>query len=62
MSTPSKKQLAAHHSRRLKTMQKQLMSMAEQWEELDQFCVNALEELADKAEKTVTELKEDLAA
>lgn len=62
MSTPSKKQLAAQHSRRLKTMQKQLMSMAEQWEDLDQFCVNALVELADQAEKTATELKEDLAA
>ena len=62
MSSPSKKQLAAHHSRRLKTMQKQLMTMAEQWEDLDQFCVNSLVELADQAKKTAAELKEDLAA
>lgn len=59
MSTPTKKQLAAQHSRRLKTMKKQLMSMAEQWEDLDQFCVNSLVELADQAEKTATELKDD---
>ncbi|WP_312566152.1 hypothetical protein [Comamonas sp.] len=58
MSTPTKKQLAAQHTRRLKTMQKQLMAMAEQWEDLDQFCVNTLVELADQAEKTGTDLKE----
>ena len=49
MSTPSKKQLAARHARRLKTMQMQLMVMAEQWEDLDQFCVNKLEELSYQA-------------
>ena len=59
MSTPSKKQLAARHARRLKTMQMQLMVMAEQWEDLDQFCVNKLEELADQAEKAATDLKEE---
>ena len=59
MSLPTKKQLAAQHARRLKTMQKQLMTMAEQWEDMDQFCVNTLEALADQAEKTATELKED---
>lgn len=59
MSTPTKKQLAAQHARRLKTMKKQLIVMAEQWEDLDQFCVNSLVELADQAEKTATELKDD---
>ena len=59
MSTPTKKQLAAQHSRRLKTMQKQLLTMAEQWEDMDQFCVNSLVELADQAKKTAAELKED---
>lgn len=59
MSAPTKKQLAAQHARRLKTMQKQLMAMAEQWEDLDQFCVNTLEGLADQAEKTAKDLKED---
>ena len=59
MSTPTKKQQAARHSRRLKTMKNQLMAMAEQWEDMDQFCVNSLVELADQAEKTASELKED---
>lgn len=59
MSEPTKKQLAARHSRRLQTMQKELMAMAEQWADLDQFCVNTLEALADQARKTASELKED---
>ena len=59
MSTPTKKQLTARHARRLKTMQEQLMTMAEQWEDLDQYCVNRLGALADQVESTSAELKED---
>ena len=50
MSTPTKKQLAARHVRRLRTMREQLQLMSQQWEELDQFCVNELEGLADSVE------------
>jgi len=59
MSTPTKKQLAARHTRRLNTMQEQLMTMAEQWEDIDQYCVNQLGALADQVESTAADLKED---
>lgn len=53
------KQLASRHARRLRTIRKQLLDMAEQWEELDQFNVNELEELADKAESVAVGLVPD---
>lgn len=53
------KQLAARHVRRLRTMRKQLLEMSEQWEDLDQFNVNTLQELADKAEGVAMELVPD---
>ena len=59
MSTPTKKQLASRHVRRLRTMRAQLLVMAEQWEELDQFCLNELEGLADTAESVALGLLDD---
>lgn len=59
MSAPTKSQLASRHIRRLRTMRVQMMAMAEQWEELDQFCVNELEALADKVEEVAAGLVED---
>lgn len=46
----TRKQLASRHVRRLRTIRKQLLEMSAQWEDLDQFNVNELETLADKAE------------
>lgn len=59
MSVPTKKQLAARHIRRLRTMRKQLLDMSRQWEDLDQFCVNDLEDLADSVEGVAATLIDD---
>lgn len=59
MSAPTKKQLASRHARRLHTMQKQLMDMSEQWEDLDQFCVNLLAGVADNLKAVSQELLGD---
>ena len=56
---PTKRQLAARHLRRLRTMRNQLIEMACQWEDLDQFAVNRLEELSDQVENTALDLVED---
>lgn len=59
MSTPTKRQLASRHMRRLRTMREQLLNMACQWEDLDQFCVNELEGLADTVENVAVGLMDD---
>ncbi|GKT22544.1 hypothetical protein [Acidovorax sp. SUPP3334] len=59
MSAPTKKQLAARHIRRLRTMRESVMQMAEQWEDLDQYCVNELGGLADSIETVALALKDD---
>ena len=50
------KQIASRHVRRLRTIRKQLLEMSEQWEDLDQFNVNELEELADRVESVAVSL------
>ncbi|WP_324622698.1 hypothetical protein [Delftia lacustris] len=57
--TRSKKQLAGYHRRRLVTMQKQVLEMSREWEDLDQFCVNELEKLADQVKEAAAGLAED---
>lgn len=57
--TRSKKQLAGYHRRRLVTMPKQLLEMSREWEDLDQFCVNELEKLADQVKEAAAGLAED---
>ncbi len=59
MSTPTKKQLASRHIRRLRTMREQLLDMSRQWEDLDQFCVNDLNDLADSVEGVAATLIDD---
>ncbi len=59
MSAPTKKQLASRHIRRLRTMREQILDMSRQWEDLDQFCVNELQALADTAEATAVTLLDD---
>ena len=50
MTDPTKKQLAARHTRRLRTMRQHLLAMSEQWQDHDQYNATQLEELADDAE------------
>lgn len=59
MATPTKKQLSARHVRRLRTFRKQALELAEQWEEVDQFCANRLVELADQVEECAVDLIDD---
>ena len=57
--TPTKRQLAARHVRRLRTMRKSILQMSAQWEDFDQYCVNELERLADLAEEIAVNLIEE---
>lgn len=59
MSAPTKKQLASRHTRRLRTIREQILDMARQWEDLDQFCVNELETLANSVENVAVNLLDD---
>lgn len=59
MSARTHKQLAGYHRRRLATIQKQLLEMSREWEDLDQFCVNELEKLADQVKEAAAGLAED---
>jgi hypothetical protein len=59
MSAPTKKQLASRHVRRLSTMREKFLAMSREWEEIDQFCVNELESLADAAQSVANGLLDD---
>lgn len=61
MSTPSKRQLAGAQRRTLRAMRSKLVTMAAQWDGVDQFCLNVLEELADQCEKVAIDLQDDSA-
>jgi hypothetical protein len=56
---PTRKQLAARHTRRLQTIRKSLLDMAAQWDDVDQFCMTSLKELADQAEDIAVNLVDD---
>ena len=45
--------------RRLRTMREQVLDMARQWEDLDQYAVNVLEDLAEAMESTAGNLLDD---
>lgn len=57
--TPTKRQLAARHLRRLRTMRAQITDMANQWEDVDQYTVNRLQELSDQVEEMAVELVDE---
>lgn len=59
MSAPTKKQLTSRHMRRLRTMREQVLDMARQWEDQDQYVVNVLEDLAEAMESTASNLLDD---
>lgn len=52
----SKKKIAAGHVRRLRTMRKNLLQMAEQWADVDEYNITQLSELADHTETVAIEL------
>lgn len=54
----TKKQIAAGHVRRLRTMRKNLQEMAAQWADVDEFNISRLTELADQAETVAVDLLE----
>ncbi|NYT80916.1 hypothetical protein H0A70_05330 [Alcaligenaceae bacterium] len=51
MMTQTAKQIAAGQRRSLRAMRKKILDMAAAWDEVDQFNMNTLEELADQTEK-----------
>lgn len=57
----TKKQIAAGQVRRLRTMRKALLEMAKQWEDVDEFNISQLTELADRIEAVAVELIEEVA-
>ena len=61
MSAPTHRQLAAGQIRSLRAMRKKLIDMAAQWDEVDQFCMNTLAELADHCETVAVDLVDDSA-
>lgn len=52
----TQKQIAAGHVRRLRTIRKNLLQMAEQWADVDEFNITRLTELADQAEDVAVTL------
>lgn len=54
----TKNQLAAAHVRRLRTIRKNLQSMATEWADVDEYNISKLTELADHAEETAVDLLE----
>lgn len=50
------KQIAAGQVRSLRALRKKLLNMAAQWEDVDQFNMSQLEELADHAERIALEM------
>jgi hypothetical protein len=52
----SKKQVAANQVRSLRAMRKKAFAMATHWEDLDQFNLNRLEELADFIENVAVDI------
>lgn len=58
MPDVSMKRLAANQKRSLASVQKRLMELAAQWDEVDNGTMWALQELADKVEATSNEMQE----
>ena len=59
MSAPTAKQLAAGQVRSLRAMREKLLTMAEQWEGVDEFNRSRLTELADLADTVGSEFVPD---
>lgn len=55
----TQKQIAAGHVRRLRTIRKNLLQMAEQWEDVDEYNITRLTELAQHAEEVAVTLVEE---
>ncbi|MDP3612879.1 MAG: hypothetical protein Q8R98_13565 [Rubrivivax sp.] len=55
----TQKQIAAGHVRRLRTIRKNLLQMAEQWADVDEFNISRLTELAQHAEEVAVSLVDE---
>lgn len=59
MSVPTAKQIAAGQRRSLKSMKKKLIEMSAQWGDIDGYCENTLNELAEKVQEVSDNLVVD---
>ncbi len=59
MATRTNKQLAAGQRRSLEAIRRKLLGMAAEWDGVDQFCMGALTDLADRAQETAGNLIEE---
>ena len=57
--TPTIKQLSSRHARRLRTMNKQVLEMCADWEDLDEFNISVLTELSEKMRDVVRDLLQE---
>jgi hypothetical protein len=55
----SKKQIAAGQRRSLRAMREKVINMQQEWDGVDQCCVNFLDDLAGKIEETAMLLVDD---
>lgn len=58
MACPTKKQIAAGQRRTLAAMAKKLRDMAAAWGDVDTYCENALEDLAQQADQVSKDMTE----
>lgn len=53
------KQIAAGQIRSLRAIQKKLLNMADQWADVDEYCITQLMELANRTEEVAINLVPD---
>lgn len=59
MTSPTMRQLAAGQVRSLRAIRSKILNMSARWDEVDQYSMNVLAELADRCEIVATELLEE---
>lgn len=62
MAERTKKQMAAHQRRTLKSIKAKLIDMSCEWDGVDQYSMNSLNELAEKVQETADFLLDKEAA
>jgi hypothetical protein len=58
MRSPTHRQLAVGQVRSLRAIRRKLLDMSAQWDDVDQFNLGALEDLADQCEKVAADMVE----
>lgn len=59
MSAPTIKQLASRHVRRLRTIREKVLGMVADWEDIDEYCITVLTELAGHIEEAAVNVQGD---